>query len=262
MRGHRGGVVAGALVVLAFLSAAPTGRAASANVAALQVALRAWGLPAGPVDGITGAQTQTALLGFQRRHHLVADGIAGPRTRRALGPRGHPALGARPMTPGASGWDVAALQFLLGERGFAPAALDGGFGPATAAAVQRYQAAVGLSADGVAGTATLAALRARQVTATAASPADPVRFLRPVAGSWTDGFGWVGGRNHTGLDFPEPEGTPVHAAGVGTRELRRLQRRRLRQPRRRVPSPWLRDVVRAPVGDHASGRAPRSPARR
>ncbi len=63
------------------------------------------------------------------------------------------------MTPGASGWDVAALQFLLGERGFAPGALDGGFGPATAAAVQRYQAAVGLSADGVAGTATLAALR-------------------------------------------------------------------------------------------------------
>jgi murein DD-endopeptidase MepM/ murein hydrolase activator NlpD len=31
-----------------------------------------------------------------------------------------------------------------------------------------------------------------------------------------DGFGWIPpGRWHTGLDFPEPAGTPIHAGGVG-----------------------------------------------
>ena len=31
-----------------------------------------------------------------------------------------------------------------------------------------------------------------------------------------DGFGWVSGRNHTGIDFPQPAGTYVGAAGRGT----------------------------------------------
>ena len=42
------------------------------------------------------------------------------------------------------------------------------------------------------------------------------RFFRPVPGAIGDGFGWIPpGRWHTGLDFPEPMGTPIHAGGVG-----------------------------------------------
>lgn len=66
--------------------------------------------------------------------------------------------------------------------------------------------------DGAAGTATLNALMTEPVSE---SPSDPVRFLRPVAGAITDGFGWVSGRRHTGLDFPAALGTPVAAAGRG-----------------------------------------------
>jgi murein DD-endopeptidase MepM/ murein hydrolase activator NlpD len=49
-----------------------------------------------------------------------------------------------------------------------------------------------------------------------AGPIGPVRFFRPVPGSIGDRFGWIPpGRWHTGLDFPEPKGTPIHAGGVG-----------------------------------------------
>ncbi len=186
--------------------------ASRANVAALQVAMRALGLYGSTVDGIAGPLTRGAVRTFQRRRNLQVDGIAGPRTRRALGRRGGPRLGSRMMRKGIRGWDVAALQFLLASRGYGPGGYDGGFGPNTQAAVLSYQRAAGLTVDGVAGPATLRALRHRRVYS---SPGDPVRFLRPISAPITDGFGWVGGRRHTGLDMPATYGTRVGAAGRG-----------------------------------------------
>ena len=186
--------------------------ASRANVAALQVAMRALGLYGSTVDGIAGPLTRGAVRTFQRRRNLQVDGIAGPRTRRALGRRGGPRLGSRMMRKGIRGWDVAALQFLLASRGYGPGGYDGGFGPNTEAAVLSYQRAAGLTVDGVAGPATLRALRHRRVYS---SPGDPVRFLRPISAPITDGFGWVGGRRHTGLDMPATYGTRVGAAGRG-----------------------------------------------
>jgi murein DD-endopeptidase MepM/ murein hydrolase activator NlpD len=196
------------------LSAPAAAGAASANVAALQVAMRAVGLYPHPVDGISGPWTQEAVRTFQARNGLAADGIAGPATRAALGNRGKPSLGARPMRRGQRGWDVAALQFLLHTRGFEPSGFDGGFGPNTERAVRAFQAAAHLQVDGVAGPSTLQALRGNKVVT--ATPVGPVRFFRPVPGPVTDGFGFIPpGRWHTGLDFPEPRGTPIHAGGVG-----------------------------------------------
>src|SRR3954466_2023791 len=133
--------------------------AASADVAAVEVGVGAIGLYPHPVDGISGPWTQGAVRTFQSRRGLAVDGIAGPRTRAALGKRGKPNLGARPMHEGKRGWDVAALQFLLHERGFEPGGFDGGFGPNTQTAVRRYQAAAGIGVDGVAGAGTLHALQ-------------------------------------------------------------------------------------------------------
>ena len=66
----------------AMLLAVPASASAgSADVAALQVAMRALGLYPHPVDGVTGAWTQQAVRTFQAKHGLTADGIAGPRTR-------------------------------------------------------------------------------------------------------------------------------------------------------------------------------------
>jgi hypothetical protein len=212
---HRAGLAGLALATAATVVAvgpADPARAGRADVAALQVGLRAVGFSAGPIDGISGPWTRRAVRGFQRRKHLAVDGIAGPRTRRALGRRGRPGLGARTMRIGQRGWDVAALQFLLSSRGYGPGGFDGGFGPNTDAAVRHFQRAAGLAVDGVAGPSTLGALRGRQLSAT---PDGPVRFLRPVHGRIGDGFGWVAGRQHTGVDFLARDGAPIGAAGRG-----------------------------------------------
>ena len=106
------GVAAAALVLPAAAVAA-----GSADVAALQVALRAKGAYVGTIDGVPGTRTTRAVARFQHRAGLVPDGVAGPRTRRALGKLGGPALGSRTLHLGAVGADVAALQFALAWHG-------------------------------------------------------------------------------------------------------------------------------------------------
>jgi murein DD-endopeptidase MepM/ murein hydrolase activator NlpD len=211
----------GALALVVAILAIPARADASpASVAALQAGLQALGLYDGYVDGISGPLTRHAVIVLQRRRGLTVDGIAGPRTRGALGWHGRPGLGSRVMKAGDRGWDIAALQFLLQRAGHGPGRADGIFGPLTRAAVERAQAAAGIVVDGLAGPATVAALRGGSTSTTrpvSTAPSGPVRFLRPVAGPMGDGFGAPRGDHlHTGIDFPVPYGTPVGAAGVGT----------------------------------------------
>jgi hypothetical protein len=208
----RAGIVAAAVIALTLVPARPA-VASDANVAALQVALRAVHVYGGAIDGLAGPATRRAVFRFQRRMRLRVDGVAGPRTRRALGRRGKPRLGSRVMRTGNRGWDVAALQFLLARRGFSPGTIDGGFGRRTLAALRRFQRAAALAADAVAGPATIRALKRRR---TASPPGGgPVRFLRPLAAPMGDGFGWRGSRPHHGIDFLAPARAPVGAAGRG-----------------------------------------------
>ncbi len=200
------GATVGAILAAGLVPAAA--HAGSRNVAALQAALRAVGTYAGPVDGLAGPGTRVAVLRFQRSAGLFADGIAGPATRRALGRRGRPRVGSRVLASGAEGWDVAALQFALQQHGFPSGPVDGGLGPRSVAALQRFQAWAGLGADGVAGPATLRALRG-------APPRSVLRFAAPVSGRIGDRFGPRGLGFHPGLDYPEPAGTTVRAAGRG-----------------------------------------------
>lgn len=216
--------LAGALLTLCLLAVAAGGpdaaeaRSSNANTAALQTALRALRHYTGGVDGITGPRTRRAIRRFQRAHRLRVDGVAGPRTRRKLGRRGRPLLGRRIMRRGNHGWDVAAVQFMLRRRGFDPGGVDGGFGRGTLSAVKRFQAARGLQVDGRVGKQTLRRLRRSRISRGVSGggrPSGPVRFLRPVRGGIGDGFGFVSGRNHTGIDFPQPAGTSIGAAGRG-----------------------------------------------
>jgi peptidoglycan hydrolase-like protein with peptidoglycan-binding domain len=187
---------------------ASAGAAGNADTAALQVALRGAGYYLGTVDGVAGPGTRAAVARFQSRHGLAADGVAGAATRAALGRRGGPAFASRTLRSGNAGWDVAALQFSLAWRGFPSGSIDGGLGSHTVAAVRRFQAFVGLPADGVAGPATLRAVRGP-------IPRSPIYLIHPVRARIGDRFGPRGNRFHTGIDYPASSGTPVGAAGRG-----------------------------------------------
>jgi soluble lytic murein transglycosylase-like protein len=146
-----------AAVTTALVSAGPAA-ATSGSVAALQVALRAHGLYAGPVDGISGPLTRTGLVALQRSNGIAADGRLDLRTRRALGALGAPLFGRRELGLGAFGWDVSELEFRLRRFGLPASAVDGRFTAATRAALRRFQSVAGLPADGIAGPMTFRAL--------------------------------------------------------------------------------------------------------
>lgn len=207
--GRRASCVAAIAAALLLLPGAASARRGHSGVAALQVGLRAKGLYLGSVDGWYGRGTRRAVARFQRRRRLAVDGIAGPRTRRALGRRGRPPLGARAIRPGASGFDVAALQFLISWQGFPLGTIDGGYGYRTGRALRSFQRRAGLGVDGIAGARTLRALRRPP-------PRPPLRMARPARRTRVgDGFGPRGNRFHTGVDFPAPRGWNVRAARRG-----------------------------------------------
>jgi LysM repeat protein len=163
-----------AVVAVAVL--APTAEAAGGRVnpqiAGLQVALRAHGLYLGPIDGISGPRTAAGLHRFQR-HVGLRTGVADARTRRALGPLGHPLFGSRQLHRGQFGWDVSVLQFVLARAGYYDGALDGYLDGLTANALRRYQRAVHLAPDGVLGPHTLVAFVRRDAV--------PVRAPTPTS---------------------------------------------------------------------------------
>lgn len=54
-------------------------------VTTIQTKLQRWGYYGGPVDGVYGTATTTAVKRFQRTNGLTSDGVCGPATLRALG---------------------------------------------------------------------------------------------------------------------------------------------------------------------------------
>ena len=118
--------------------------ATGAAVTALQ---RALGITA---DGIFGPQTLSAVKAYQRAHGLPATGHVGPLTTAALGlsasaatPRSAPATSSIAAAAVAlSGDQARAMQRALGVTA------DGVVGPLTRAALRSFEAAHGLPADG------------------------------------------------------------------------------------------------------------------
>src|SRR5437763_1083320 len=125
-----------------------------ASVASVQ---RALGIAA---DGIWGPETRAAVRSYQRAHGLTVDGIVGPQTLGSLGLSATSATATSASSGSAA--TVTSVQSAVGVSA------DGVFGPQTAAAVKHFQAAHGLTVDGIVGPATAQALGL-------AAPAHPLR---------------------------------------------------------------------------------------
>lgn len=54
------------------------------EVKQIQTKLKNWGYYKGNVDGIFGEQTKQAVISFQKKNNLTADGVAGPQTLKAM----------------------------------------------------------------------------------------------------------------------------------------------------------------------------------
>jgi murein DD-endopeptidase MepM/ murein hydrolase activator NlpD len=176
--------------------------------AALQVALRRHGVYAGPVDGIAGAATATAVRTLQSEHGLAVDGVAGPQTDELLGRFARRELGGRVLGRGNLGWDVAELQFALAWHGFPSGTLDGRFGAHLEGALRRFQRFARLPVDGLAGAATIAALRGPL-------PRPSIALAWPLDAAVGDPYGPRGDRFHAGVDLVADTGEPVRAAAAG-----------------------------------------------
>ena len=121
------------------------------QVRTVQRTLRRLGWQPGPVDGLYGPRTETAVTRFQTAAKVAADGIVGPRTRHALTRATKEPLrrGAGFAQPDGSP-RVRALQVRLQRHGLRPGPVDGLFGPRTKAAVERLQRSRGIPVSGVA----------------------------------------------------------------------------------------------------------------
>lgn len=97
------------------------------------------------------------------RPHRTATSATTPPETTALRPTQRPLhtplqAPTAPLSPGARGASVLNLQRALARLGYAPGSTDGQYGPATKAAVAKFQQASGLTADGIYGPGTRAAL--------------------------------------------------------------------------------------------------------
>ena len=123
----------------------------------LQEALKALGYNPGPVDGVFGERTETAVKKFQQDREIAADGVAGRVMCINIDEtdQSHPVLRA-----GSTGLPVCRLQSRMSAVGFDTGGVDGRFSPKTEAAVKDLQQRSRLAVDGVVGPRTWAVVDA------------------------------------------------------------------------------------------------------
>lgn len=152
----------------------------SEDVTTLQQELNSKGYLNVSPTGYYGWMTEAAVFGFQKDNGLSQDGIAGQNTQSKL--FGMAATSSALLKLGSTGSNVTSLQGKLHTLGYLDyKGATGYFGELTKTAVVRFQKNNGLSADGIAGTATIAKLyssSAKSLTLRVGSSGEAVSALQ------------------------------------------------------------------------------------
>ncbi|MDY5350498.1 MAG: peptidoglycan-binding protein, partial [Candidatus Ventricola sp.] len=156
------------------------------DVSDLQARLTELSYYTGTIDGKYAYETQQAVIEFQTRNGLTADGIAGRETQDLLysgsaQPKVVSAGAAQTqyllLKEGSSGLEVRKLQGRLAELGYYAGGVDGIYGATTTSAVKAFQRNNGLSGDGQAGEQT----QKKLYSASARYASNPVATADPGA---------------------------------------------------------------------------------
>lgn len=165
--------------------------AKGAKVTSLQTALKNLGYYNKKVDGYYGKGTIAAVQAFQRAMGIPVTGTADSQTQQLIFSDQAQGQATATITAGKlklndTGDEVKKLQTVLQYLGYYSGEISGTYDAATKAAVSAFQKSKNLSADGIAGKATIATLNnayaASQNTQVSASvPADAVSILNAIA---------------------------------------------------------------------------------
>ena len=125
------------------------------EIATIQAQLNKKGCSVGTVDGIAGPATYNAVISFQNKNGLTADGQVGTATWDILfdtvsGGTTHTRI-LKVTSPLMYGEDVRAVQNKLNSLGYNAGTADGYYGEGTRTAVINFQTARGLDIDGEVG---------------------------------------------------------------------------------------------------------------
>ena len=132
------------------------------EIATIQAQLNKKGCSVGTVDGIAGPTTYNAVISFQNKNGLTADGQVGTATWDILfdtvsGGTTYTRI-LKVTSPLMYGEDIKAVQNKLNSLGHNCGTADGYYGSATKSAVVSFQSAKGIDTDGVVGPTTWNAL--------------------------------------------------------------------------------------------------------
>ena len=173
----------------------------------LQAQLKVMGYYNGDVTGIYDTATKKAVIAFQKKNGLTADGIAGAETQKLLFSAGAAAAEDTPTpkptptpTPAPTytvpentvkrdteGAEAKTVQRRLKELGYYNGRVDGKFGYQSVNALKAFQEDNGLKADGVAGKSTYQVLFSENVLKNGATPT-PVPEATPAPGDEESGI--------------------------------------------------------------------------
>jgi peptidoglycan hydrolase-like protein with peptidoglycan-binding domain len=123
----------------------------------LQEAMKALGHDPGPIDGVFGDATESAVKSFQHEREITVDGIVGKVTWINIdeADQSEPVLRL-----GSTGLAVRRAQKRMSLVGFEVGGVDGRYGPKTEAAVKKVQQQFNITVDGVVGPQTWAVIDA------------------------------------------------------------------------------------------------------